>query len=243
MSVINFRYGSAAVTITKFWTDFKDIAITKKALPIQYEEDTNIYYIFAEDGNSIYLCLIYKGTVMMPGYTQMQNDADKLDFTTNYQSTANTNISNNTQTIAGTVSVSSGTVEISGVGGKVPDVKLGTDAVVDTDNSLVVQVSPNQQSIPVHITGMTPRGMLLPGTITADYNIPTECKQKFVFGTPSYDAIHSTSVVSPGGGLVSWTYADGGTDVVDMIPKLEYKVAIMQINLSGTVVTDLQIFV
>jgi hypothetical protein len=89
----------------------------------------------------------------------------------------------------------------------------------------------------------TPRGLLLPGTLTEDYNIPTICKQKFVLDTQSYNALHSASVVSPNGGLVSWTYADGGTDIVDMIPKLEYKVAIMQINFIGTVVTDLQIFV
>jgi hypothetical protein len=79
-----------------FWTDFKAIAITSKNLPVQYEDDAiaDVYRVFAVDGSVIYVCVIYKGTVPDNcGITQVQNDADKTDFETNYEPTANGRLS------------------------------------------------------------------------------------------------------------------------------------------------------
>jgi hypothetical protein len=110
------------VLLTTFWTTFKAVAITGKSLPVQYDSsDSAFYTIFAFDGNICYTCLIWTGsisqTALSAGYTQVQNDSDKTDFTTNYLPTANKNIA--------------------------AAVKPASTAAVATDPALVVAISPN----------------------------------------------------------------------------------------------------
>jgi hypothetical protein len=89
MALVNMNFGTGTV-INKYWTDFKTV-VSSKSLSIQYEQDSNQYYIYAVDNNIVYTSLIYKGTVPDPSnYSQVTNDADKTDFTTNFQSAAGT---------------------------------------------------------------------------------------------------------------------------------------------------------
>jgi hypothetical protein len=89
MSFTSLDFGTF-IKITKYWTDFKSI-IASKALSIQYEEDSSAYYIFAIDNSIVYISTIYKGTVPDPNnYSQVTNNTDKTDWTTNYQSSGNT---------------------------------------------------------------------------------------------------------------------------------------------------------
>lgn len=107
--------------INSLWTAFKATAITSKNLPIQYYDDSSTYTIFAFDGQVVYKTVIYQGTVpdgvVSSGYSQAQNDTDKSDFTTNYQPSANKNIT--------------------------PAVKPASTAAVATDPAMVVAISPN----------------------------------------------------------------------------------------------------
>ena len=89
MALVNMNFGTGTV-INKYWTDFKTV-VSSKSLSIQYEQDSNQYIIYAVDNNIVYTSLIYKGTVPDPSnYSQVTNDADKTDFTTNFQSAAGT---------------------------------------------------------------------------------------------------------------------------------------------------------
>ena len=87
----NVTFQAAAIT-KLFWTGFKSV-VTTKHLAVQYDDDGTVYTVYAIDGGSVYTCTIWKGTlpdmIVSSGYTQSQNDSDKSDFTTNYQSTAN----------------------------------------------------------------------------------------------------------------------------------------------------------
>lgn len=85
------RIGSGLVEMATSWTTLKAIA-SSKSLSLQYEDDTlnNLYFIFAIDSPVIYTTVIFKGTVpVVSDTTQIQNDADKTDFTTSYQAFAN----------------------------------------------------------------------------------------------------------------------------------------------------------
>lgn len=74
------------------WTAWKAI-LSKKYLVTQYDEDVDRYLIYGYDGPEVHLCFIYKGevpeSVVNSGYSQVQNDADKTDFETNYKAAAN----------------------------------------------------------------------------------------------------------------------------------------------------------
>jgi hypothetical protein len=222
MSLINFKPGNAAVTITKLWTDFKAV-VAEKSLLMQYEEDSNLYYIYTLDGEIDYLCYIYKGSVPTGSsvYNQTQNDLDKTDWVNNYKSTAGQKqfdvLHNST-------------------------IKAASTAAVASDTALVVAISPNNTP-PVKIDNGAAQGMLIPGAISVNYNIATNCQAKFTSGTKAYNSTYTACLISPGGGNVNWTYADGGTDTVTMIAGYPYCVKVSQINNSGTVVTDLQVFV
>jgi len=78
-----------------FWTAWKAL-LTLKGGVHQYEADDSVYTIWFYDGAEAYVCTIWQGQVpdgvVAGGYTQVQNDADKADFTANYQATANLSI-------------------------------------------------------------------------------------------------------------------------------------------------------
>lgn len=89
------KFGNSFVSLPKYWSYFKSMAIAK-ALPIQYEETSDTYELFAVDGSILYQCAIYKGDVpaaVTGEYTQAQNDSDKSDWETNYLPTANSAVS------------------------------------------------------------------------------------------------------------------------------------------------------
>jgi hypothetical protein len=74
-----------------------------RALPWQYQEDAQVYYIFGVDTFLAFACTIWKGevpySVALGGYTQVQNDADKLDFETNYKASANASLFSRTEIV------------------------------------------------------------------------------------------------------------------------------------------------
>lgn len=74
------------------WTNWKAVASAKNII-YQYDDDGLVYRIYGYDGPEIHLCIIWKAEVpyeiVNGGYSQVQNDADKLDFETNYLPTAN----------------------------------------------------------------------------------------------------------------------------------------------------------
>lgn len=87
--------GASFIVLASQWTAFKAIAITGKALLVQYDDDGDVYTIFALDGVECYQTTIWKGTVpdtVTPSYSQAQNDADKTDFVNNYLPTANARV-------------------------------------------------------------------------------------------------------------------------------------------------------
>lgn len=74
------------------WTAFLAFLALKHG-SLQYEDDGEKYTVWFYDGPEVHVCTIWKGAVpgmtVANGYSQVQNDSDKSDFTTNYQSTAN----------------------------------------------------------------------------------------------------------------------------------------------------------
>lgn len=76
-----------------YWTQWKSVS-SSKLLLVQYDYDGVVYTIYGYDGTEVHTCGIWSGSVPqsvidVDGYTQAQNDADLLDFQTNYQTKAN----------------------------------------------------------------------------------------------------------------------------------------------------------
>ncbi len=87
-------FGSGFVTIGKTWVSLKDIA-TRKTLAIQYDDQPDVYQIFAIDANVAYVATIFKSEVpysSLGDYSQEQNDADKTEFETSYKNQSNSAI-------------------------------------------------------------------------------------------------------------------------------------------------------
>lgn len=78
------EYGSGLVRINSSWANLKTIVVAKN-LSMQYDESSTAYDIFAIDGSIVYYILIFKGVVPDSSFNQVQNDADKADFETNYK--------------------------------------------------------------------------------------------------------------------------------------------------------------
>jgi hypothetical protein len=74
------------------WTEWKAIQAVK-GFNHQFEQLPDKYTIWGYDGPEAHVCIIYRGdvpyTVIDAGYSQAQNDADKLDFETNFKSIGN----------------------------------------------------------------------------------------------------------------------------------------------------------
>jgi hypothetical protein len=77
------------------WSWFKPL-IASKTLKVQFEEDSDIYLVYGYDTPEVCVCTIWKdvvpGPVITGGYSQAQNDADKVDFETNFKPYANRSI-------------------------------------------------------------------------------------------------------------------------------------------------------
>jgi len=76
--------GNGLIRIDYSWTQLKSIVAAKR-LSLQYEESSNAYELFALDGSIAYVARIFTGSVPDSSYSQVQNDADKSDFETNYK--------------------------------------------------------------------------------------------------------------------------------------------------------------
>jgi hypothetical protein len=85
-------FGSGQTVIPDRWTAFKIVASTKRLL-LQYDDDGETYTIYGFDGQLAHTCNIWLGAVpdgvVLSGYSQAQNDADKIDFETNFKPFAN----------------------------------------------------------------------------------------------------------------------------------------------------------
>lgn len=90
---MSVNFGAGNTVISTDWTKFKSVASTGKSLRVQFDDDGILYTIFAIESHIVYSCVIWRGTlpdtVVASGYTQIQNDADKLDFETNFKPDAN----------------------------------------------------------------------------------------------------------------------------------------------------------
>lgn len=77
------------------WAWFKPL-ITSKTIKVQYEEDSETYFIFGYDHPEVLTCTIWKGTVppsvVTGGYSQATNDANKTDFETSFKPYSNRSI-------------------------------------------------------------------------------------------------------------------------------------------------------
>jgi hypothetical protein len=92
-STTNINFGHAAVVVNQRWTDFKAICASKSMLMQHVDDGGGYYTVFAIDKNIAYTCNIwYTNAPDGSEYTQTQNDLDRTDFETNYQSTSNSAI-------------------------------------------------------------------------------------------------------------------------------------------------------
>jgi hypothetical protein len=78
------------------WTDWK-VVQKIKGFVHQHEDEQQIYTIWGYDGPEAHVCMIYKGevpqsTIDGQGYTQEQNDLDRVDFEENFKATSNQQI-------------------------------------------------------------------------------------------------------------------------------------------------------
>lgn len=77
------------------WTNWKSILSTKGGV-YQYDDDGTVYTVYFYDHPEVYISTIWKSVVpdgiVAGGYSQVQNDLDKTDFTTNYLANANKRI-------------------------------------------------------------------------------------------------------------------------------------------------------
>ncbi len=85
---------SNSLTKRKYiWTEFKDF-LYKRDGNLQYEDLSEYYVIWFYDGPEVFICDIWKNNVPEDilsqwNLTQQQNEIDKLDFESNFQSSAN----------------------------------------------------------------------------------------------------------------------------------------------------------
>jgi len=75
--------------IQKTWTELKSFAVAKQ-LAYQYVEFDERYVVFLDENTIKYYCEIFKAGFEPFGLDATQNTADRVDFETNYKSTANT---------------------------------------------------------------------------------------------------------------------------------------------------------
>ncbi|MGE3319991.1 MAG: hypothetical protein AB7I18_11920 [Candidatus Berkiella sp.] len=75
--------------INTTWTHLQSV-VDSKHLPIQYKYDSDGYNIWAIDNGTVYQTVIYNNAVPDPAlYSQVQNDADKALFLSDYAPIAN----------------------------------------------------------------------------------------------------------------------------------------------------------
>lgn len=104
------------------WTDWK-IVNTIKNGQYQYNDDGAMYKIWFYDGPEVHLCNIWKDTVpygiVNGGYSQEQNNLDKIDFEDNYKLLGNKQINK---------------IDSEGRPVNVPVPRIGTDIIIVSHN-------------------------------------------------------------------------------------------------------------
>jgi hypothetical protein len=90
-----------AEKVNKSFTQLKELIVIKR-MSMQYKEDNIAYYVFVvDDIGTTYQADIYKSTFLASnviiGLDVVQNAIDEQDFTTNYKSICDQNISSNVQ--------------------------------------------------------------------------------------------------------------------------------------------------
>jgi hypothetical protein len=76
------------------WSWLKPL-LAKKSIALQYEDEAGVYTIYGYDPPEVLVCMIWKDQVpdtVALTYSQVQNDADKADFETNYEPNANKSV-------------------------------------------------------------------------------------------------------------------------------------------------------
>lgn len=92
---------NGVITIKGTWTSLKTVA-SNKNLNIQYDESSTAYDIFCLDSGVVYQTIIFKGNVPDNiNFNQATNDADLLDFETNYKDIVTNNSIQNQLKIEG----------------------------------------------------------------------------------------------------------------------------------------------
>lgn len=127
------KIGSGLIEIPVNWAGMKAI-VSGKQLSLQYNEDltSNTYFIFAVDVQIVYTLVIFKGNVpTVSDTTQIQNDADKADFETNYQSTANAPLETKSRLYGASGEVLQNSDKSLSV---VEDVRIGSELIITTHN-------------------------------------------------------------------------------------------------------------
>ena len=205
---------NANAVISNSWISFKTIAITVKNLPIQYDDDGNVYTIFAFDGGIIaYLTTIWKGTlpgsIVSGGYSQGQNDSDKADFENNYKANANARISDSTsqRTVLNNVTVTAGGSQIfSGIDTRQVNLFINcTQAFTGVSPGIqftIAEVDPGNQST---IIGTSTTGASItsgPATQEITLNLTTSSTIKVSWiivgsSSPTFPGTYATLVSKP----------------------------------------------
>jgi hypothetical protein len=110
-------------------------------------------------------------------------------------------------------------------------------------SSITQLTSTSGGALHTYISNGGSSGMLFPGTLAADYIITTAAKAVFTAGTKSYNAVFTQAIVSPNGGAIKVDWADGSNSTFTLMAGTIYPINITKVYLTGTAVTDLQIFV
>lgn len=87
------------------WVDWKNLQASKKLI-YQCKIEDDIYWVWGYEDSECYITQIWRNEVpfgvIQGGYTQEQNDSDKIDFETNFLSGANQNLTPDTDAFSNT---------------------------------------------------------------------------------------------------------------------------------------------
>ena len=93
---MSLQFSPSLTRFDGFWTAFKaQVAVRGLNSVVQYDDDGGSYTIFATEGGLCFTCQIYKASVpnsLIGAYSQVQNDADKTDFETNFKPYSNRSV-------------------------------------------------------------------------------------------------------------------------------------------------------
>lgn len=86
-------FGDRPVRSYNTWGELKTSMYVRQ-LRLQYDTEEQLYRIWGYDGPEVHTCIIWRGIVPSESYDQAQNDADLVDFETNFMPGFNASIRN-----------------------------------------------------------------------------------------------------------------------------------------------------